>query len=76
MNMYYRKSAALVFILSQEALKQLVSSVVTGDNPTQVCVPSASNMKLGGDQRTRLCIIICMYVLPNTVDDRTKPKDH
>ena len=65
-----------MFILSQEALKQLVSSVVTGDDPTQVCVPSASNIKLGDDQRTRLCIVICVYVLLNTVDDRAKPKDH
>ena len=29
MNVYYRKSAALVFILSQKTLKQLASSVVT-----------------------------------------------
>ena len=33
MNMYYRKSAALVFILCQEASKQPVSSVVTGEDP-------------------------------------------
>ena len=30
MNVYYRKSMALVFMLSQEASKQFVSSVVTG----------------------------------------------
>ena len=33
MNMYYRKSAALVLKLSQEASQQLASSVVAGDNP-------------------------------------------
>ena len=32
LNVYYKKSMVLVLILSQEALKQLVSSVVTVDN--------------------------------------------
>ena len=32
MNMYYRKSAARVFILCQEASKQPVSSLVTGEH--------------------------------------------
>ena len=34
--MHYRIPVALVLILSQEALKQLASSVVTGDDPTCV----------------------------------------
>ena len=34
LNAYYRKSAAPVLILNYETLKQLVSSVVTGDNQT------------------------------------------
>ena len=32
-SVYYGKSVALVLILSREALKQLASSVVTGDDP-------------------------------------------
>ena len=76
MNMYYRKSAALVFTLSQEASKQLASSVVTGDDLVQVRIPSASNIKLGGGQRMRLCIVFCVYVFLNTVNDRAKPKAH
>ena len=47
MDVYYRKTAALVFILSQEASKQLASIVMTGDDPTQVCVPSSSNKNVG-----------------------------
>ena len=34
MNVYYRKSVALVLKLSQEASKQLALSVITGNDPT------------------------------------------
>jgi len=43
-----------LLILSQEASKQLASSVVTGDDPAQVCISSASNKHLGHGQQTRL----------------------
>ena len=48
MNVYYRKSAPLVWKLSQKASKQLASSAITGDDPVYVHVSSASNKNLGG----------------------------
>ena len=60
------------FILSQKALKQLASSMVTGHPPLRVRVPSASNIKLGGGQRMRLYILISVYAFSNIIDDGQK----
>ena len=45
---------AFVFILSQEASK--LTCIVSGDRgqTSTINVPSASNIKLGGGQRTKL----------------------
>ena len=51
--MYNGKSAALVLILCQEATKQLVLSVVAGDNSTPAHILSVSNKNLSGGQETR-----------------------
>ena len=47
MNVYYKKSATFVLILSQEALKQFASSVMTENNPAKARVPIVSSKKLG-----------------------------
>ena len=44
---------ALVLILSQEAPKQLASSVVMGDDSVQARVPNACNKNLSGGEETR-----------------------
>ena len=44
--------------------------------PIGVQHPVSPNLKLGGGKGTRLCIVICAYVFPYTVDDGAKPKAH
>ena len=54
------------------------ATCIVGGDRGRPCVSSHSQCKqheLGGGQRTRLCIVICTCVFPNTVDNGTKPKD-
>ena len=44
LNVYYGKLAGLVFILSQEALKQLASLVVTGGDTAYACTTSSKTL--------------------------------
>ena len=48
--------------------------IINGDRKHSqgVRVPSASNIKLGGGQRMRLYILICVYAFPNIADDGQK----
>ena len=57
-NMYYGKWAGFVLILSQEASKQLGSSVVRGDDPAKVGIPSVNNINLGIGHAVNEAIVI------------------
>ena len=63
LDMYYRKSAAPVLILSQEASNQL-ASVVTGMTPCKFVLRATQTSAAGGKQ-TRL-VISCVSVYKNT----------
>ena len=56
---YYWKSAVLVLILCQEALKQLASPVVMGDDSAQAHIPNVSNKNLRKQDDS---IILCVRV--------------
>ena len=54
----------LRYLLSQEASKQLASSVVIGDNPVKACTVSDKN--LGGGSVNEAIVILCLCVYKHT----------
>ena len=58
MNVYYRKSAALVLKLRQEASKQLASSVVTASCKFALPVQAAKTLAVASEQgySTFVCV--------------------